>query len=87
MSILVQVKWSECVNMFSKTYQINLLYSQKERPHMFAGSLSPGAALIIKSCGTYISANIRDRALSNKIYLIIYFVVESKSQRSSKLPN
>ena len=32
--------------------------------HMFAGSLSPGAALIVKSCGTHNSANIRDRALS-----------------------
>ena len=35
--------------------------------HVFAGPMNPGAALIVKSCGTHISANVRGGALSHKI--------------------
>ena len=35
--------------------------------HMFTGPMSPGAALIVRSCGTNISANVRDGALSHNI--------------------
>ena len=40
---------------------------------MFAGPLNTGTALIVKSCGTNISANIRDGALSQTIDRLIFF--------------
>ena len=52
------------------------------RTHVFAGPMNPGAALIVKSCGTNISANVRDSALSHKIDIIF---VDSESWRVSKL--
>ena len=40
---------------------------------MFAGPMNPGAALIVKFCGTNISAVVRDGALSHKLnYLKSY---------------
>ena len=40
---------------------------------MFAGPMNPGAVLIVKSCGTNSSANVRDDALSHKIDHFTYF--------------
>ena len=40
--------------------------------HIFAGPKSPGAALIVKSCGTNISENDRDGAFSHNIDHLIY---------------
>ena len=39
---------------------------------MFAGPMKPGAALIAKYCGTNISANVRDGALSQQKDLLTY---------------
>ena len=38
--------------------------------HVFAGPMNPGAAQIVKSCATNISANVRDAALSHKIVYV-----------------
>ena len=46
--------------------------------------MNPGEALIVKSCGTNISANVTDGALSHKLDLLTYFVA-SKYQRVSQL--
>ena len=35
--------------------------------HVFLGCMSPGAAVLVKSCGTKILANIRDGAFRRKI--------------------
>ena len=35
--------------------------------HMFAGPMHQASALILKSCGKNITANVRDRALSRTI--------------------
>ena len=53
---------------------------QGTQAHVFAGPKNPGAALIVKSCGTNISANVRDGALSHKIYHLTL-----QSQRASRL--
>ena len=42
--------------------------------HVFAGPLNPGAVLIVKSCGTNISANVTDFALNHKIDTLTYFL-------------
>ena len=40
--------------------------------HVFVGPMNPGAALIVQSFGTNISANVRDGALSHKIDHLTY---------------
>ena len=39
---------------------------------MFVGPINPGASLIVKSCGTNISTNVKDGALSHKIDHLTY---------------
>ena len=40
--------------------------------HVFASCMSPGGALIVRLCGTNISANFRDDALSHEINDVTY---------------
>ena len=54
---------------------------------VFAGPMSPGAALIVNSCGTHISENVIDGSLSHNIDKPYVFIVDSKSPRASKLHN
>ena len=39
---------------------------------MFAGCMSPGAALIVILCGTNISASVRDDAVRHEINYVTY---------------
>ena len=43
------------------------IYVTFKSSHEFAGWMSPGAALIVRLCGTNISANVRDEALGHEI--------------------
>ena len=43
-------------------------------PHVFAGFMNPGVALIVNSCGTNNSANVRDGTLSHKIDPLLFCV-------------
>ena len=42
--------------------------------HVFAGWMSPGAALMVRLCDTNISANVRDDALGHEINYVTYFL-------------
>ena len=44
---------------------------------MFAGPMNPGAAQIVKSYDTNISANVRDGALGHKIDQLTYFFLQN----------
>ena len=55
---------------------ITFLYPRGQfcRLSVFAGNLNPGAVLIVKFCGTKISANVTDFVLNHKKDHITYFL-------------
>ena len=56
-----------------------ILKVKSHQAHMLAGPRNPGVALIVKSCGTNISASVGDGALSHKIHHLTYLADPGKA--------
>ena len=50
--------------------------------HGFADPMKPGAAIIVKSCGTKISANVTDGALSHEIDPLFFVDLNLKGHQN-----